>query len=218
MNLIREAQLKLYDNAYNMNNLSLRELLYFIVGNANGKREHIVNEILRLHDTVGLENVEYYDLLNINGVGMAMAQRLTAAFELGFQIEKQKRYKKGYYIISPEDAYQYVKDYSRYKQEYFIVLALDTKNQVILKKETFVGSLNASIVHPREVFKDAIRVSAASIIVAHNHPSGDPTPSPEDTQVTKRLVESGKVLGIEVLDHIVIGLNRFVSLKEKGYL
>ena len=86
------------------------------------------------------------------------------------------------------------------------------------KQTVFIGSLNASIVHPREVFKEAFRRSAASIICLHNHPSGDPSPSREDIEVTKRLVECGKIMGIEIFDHLIIGENKFVSLKEKGYL
>jgi DNA repair protein RadC len=97
-------------------------------------------------------------------------------------------------------------------------LYLNTKNQVLHKQTIFIGSLNASIVHPREVFREALKRSAASIICLHNHPSGDPAPSREDIEVTKRLVECGKMIGIDVLDHVIIGENKFVSLKEKGYL
>ncbi|GAE93031.1 DNA repair protein RadC [Gracilibacillus boraciitolerans JCM 21714] len=104
------------------------------------------------------------------------------------------------------------------KQEHFVALFLDTKNKVIHKETVFIGSLNASIVHPREVFRIAIKKASGSIIVCHNHPSGDPIPSNEDVQVTKRLKESGKMIGIEVLDHIIIGDGNFISLKEKGYL
>ena len=103
-------------------------------------------------------------------------------------------------------------------QEHFVALFLNTKNQIIHQQTIFIGSLNASIVHPREVFREAVKRSAASIIVAHNHPSGDPTPSQEDIQVTKRLNESGKMIGIDLLDHIIIGDRKFISLKEKGYL
>jgi len=104
------------------------------------------------------------------------------------------------------------------KQEHFIAMFLNTKNQVIHRQTIFIGSLNASIVHPREVYKEAVKRSAASVICAHNHPSGDPTPSQEDIHVTRRLTECGKMLGIELLDHLVIGDRNFVSLKEKGYL
>src|SRR5690625_7874704 len=103
-------------------------------------------------------------------------------------------------------------------QEHFVTLFLNTKNQIIHRQTIFIGSLNASIVHPREVFREAVKRSAASIIVAHNHPSGDPTPSQEDIHVTWRLVESGKMTGIELLDHLIIGNRKFVSLKEKEYL
>nr|WP_269746080.1 DNA repair protein RadC [Jeotgalibacillus campisalis] len=95
---------------------------------------------------------------------------------------------------------------------------LNTKNQVMHQQTIFIGSLNASIVHPREVFKEAFRRSAASIVCAHNHPSGDPAPSKEDIDVTRRLVECGKMIGIEVLDHLIIGDKKYVSLKEKGYM
>ncbi|MEC0493124.1 RadC family protein, partial [Bacillus glycinifermentans] len=100
----------------------------------------------------------------------------------------------------------------------FTCLYLNSKNQVIHKRTVFIGSLNSSIVHPREVFKEALKRSAASFICVHNHPSGDPAPSSEDIDVTRRLNECGQLIGIELLDHIVIGDQKFVSLKEKGYL
>ncbi|NRG43159.1 DNA repair protein RadC [Bacillus sp. CRN 9] len=100
----------------------------------------------------------------------------------------------------------------------YACLYLNTKNQILSKQTIFIGSLNASIVHPREVYKEAFRQSAASIICLHNHPSGDPAPSREDIDVTKRLAECGKIIGIEILDHIIIGEKKFVSLKEKGYI
>jgi DNA repair protein RadC len=104
------------------------------------------------------------------------------------------------------------------KREHFVALLLDTKNGVLRTKTVSIGDLSSSIVTPREVFKEAIRHSAASLIVAHNHPSGDPTPSPDDAAVTRRLQEAGELLGIELLDHIVLGDQRFVSLKEKGMM
>src|SRR5665647_1187816 len=107
----------------------------------------------------------------------------------------------------------------RYLQkEHFVCLFLNTKNHVIGQETLSMGSLNASIVHPREVFRAAIKRSSASIICVHNHPSGDPTPSPEDIQMTARLVEAGQIIGIEVLDHIILGDQNFVSLKEKGFM
>jgi len=109
-------------------------------------------------------------------------------------------------------------DMTSLKQEHFVVLFLNIKNQVMHRQTIFVGSLNASIVHPREIFREAVRRSTASIVCAHNHPSGNPAPSPEDIEVTKRLVEAGSIIGIELLDHVIIGDHQFISLKEKGFM
>lgn len=122
-------------------------------------------------------------------------------------------------ISCPEDAYLIAKQYLQYAdRENLIVLILNTKNAVTNINTVSTGSLNSSIVHPREVFKPAILGNGASIIIAHNHPSGDPTPSNEDINVTKRICEAGKILGIELLDHIIIGDDTYISLKEKGML
>lgn len=122
-------------------------------------------------------------------------------------------------IRSPQDSYEIFKEFlGEVDREYFVVLCLDTKNQPTNITVAHIGSLNASIVHPREVMKTAILSNAASIICCHPHPSGDPTPSPEDIQVTERLVEAGNIIGVDILDHIVIGDNCFISLKEKGYI
>lgn len=122
-------------------------------------------------------------------------------------------------VRSPEDGYQLMKLLLADKdREHFIVASLDTKNQPLSINVCHIGSLNASIVHPREVMKSAILSNAASIIVGHNHPSGLPEPSKEDIEVTRRLVEAGKIIGIEVLDHIIVGDESFISLKEKGYI
>lgn len=104
------------------------------------------------------------------------------------------------------------------KKEKFITLYLDTKNQILKEEVVSIGSLNASIVHPREVFKSALLESSASVIMVHNHPSGDPSPSREDIMVTEKLVEGGKLLGIDILDHIIIGDGRYVSLKDEGFV
>lgn len=122
-------------------------------------------------------------------------------------------------VTSPEDAYNLLKEFLvDSDRERFVVVCLDTKNQPTAINICHVGSLNASIVHPREVMKSAILSNAASVIVGHNHPSQDPTPSREDCEVTKRLVEAGKIIGIDVLDHLIVCEDKFVSLKEKGYV
>ena len=122
-------------------------------------------------------------------------------------------------ISKPSDVAKLVLDELRMlRQEVLILINLDTKNKVISKKEIFKGGLNSSLVHPREIFREAVKDSAASIIICHNHPSGDPTPSRDDINITTRLKECGKMMGIELLDHLIIGDNRFISLKEKDIL
>lgn len=122
-------------------------------------------------------------------------------------------------VKSPDDAYKLlIKFLADIDREYFLVVCLDTKNQPTAINICHIGSLNTSIVHPREVLKPAILSNSASIIVAHNHPSNDPTPSREDIEVTRRLVEAGKIIGIDVLDHLIICADKFISLKEKGHL
>lgn len=170
-------------------------------------------EGLRLLKAATLE-----EMTEIKGIGQAKAIQVLAAVEIGRRIANLN-YNDRYVIRSPEDGANYVMNDMRFlSQEHFVCLYLNTKNQVLHKQTIFIGSLNASIVHPREVFREALKRSAASIICLHNHPSGDPAPSREDIEVTKRLVECGKMIGIDLLDHLIIGENKFVSLKEKGYL
>lgn len=122
-------------------------------------------------------------------------------------------------VRSPEDGYNLLHQFlGNVDREHFVVVCLDTKNQPTNTNVCHIGSLNASIVHPREVMKPAILSNAASILVGHNHPSGNPEPSQEDIQVTRKLVEAGKIMGIDILDHIVMGDDSFVSLKEKEYI
>lgn len=165
-----------------------------------------------------LKDASVDEMTGLNGIGEAKAIQILAAVELGRRITNLC-YEDRYVIRSPEDCANYCMNDMRFlSQEHFVCLYLNTKNQVLHKQTIFIGSLNASIVHPREVFKEAFRRSAASVICIHNHPSGDPTPSREDIEVTKRLRECGKLIGIEVLDHLIIGEKKYVSLKEKGYL
>ncbi len=157
------------------------------------------------------------ELTKIKGIGKAKAVQLKAGIELGRRVARKQA--ALFTIRSPEDAADYLIQLLQLdQQEKFHVLYLNTKNQIVAEKTIFVGSLNASIVHPREVFKEAVKQSAASIIVAHNHPSGDPTPSREDIAVTKRLIEAGQMIGIECLDHLIVGDDCYISLKEQGYI
>lgn len=166
----------------------------------------------------GLTSASWQELAEIPGIGPAKAAQLLAGVELGRRISRSLPEER-YAIRSPRDAAQYVMDELRYqRQELFICLFLDTKYKVIDKKCIFKGSLNVSVVHPREVFHEAIRRSSAAVICVHNHPSGDPTPSREDIEVTERLVEAGRILGIDMIDHLIIGDQTYYSMKEKGLI
>jgi len=158
------------------------------------------------------------ELSNIRGMGLAKSAQLIAAVELGKRIALTTKV-NNYRIKSPMDVSSLLMEDLRYKKkEYFNILLLNTKHELISIENISIGSLNASIVHPREVFQRAIKRSSSAIILAHNHPSGDPSPSNEDIKITKRLKEAGNIIGIEVLDHIIIGDGTYCSLKEKEYL
>lgn len=201
--------------------LSNTELLAILL-RTGSKEESVLtlaNRILHHFDGLRmLKDATIEEMTSIHGVGMAKASQLIAAFELGRRMVRLE-YQNRYSIRNPEDCARYMMEEMRFlQQEHFVCLYLNTKNQVMHRQTIFIGSLNASIVHPREVFKEAFRRAAASIICLHNHPSGDPAPSREDIEVTKRLVECGKIIGIEILDHIIIGDHKFVSLKDKGHI
>ncbi|UUZ89453.1 DNA repair protein RadC [Paenibacillus sp. P25] len=165
-----------------------------------------------------LADMSLQQLTEIKGIGEAKALQIQAGIELGRRMARSSL-SDTVTIRSPQDVASLLTEELRYLQkEHFVCLFLNTKNHVIGQETLSMGSLNASIVHPREVFRAAIKRSGASIVCAHNHPSGDPTPSPEDIELTRRLAEAGGIIGIEVLDHIVIGDRGFVSLKELGWL
>jgi DNA repair protein RadC len=164
----------------------------------------------------GVANATIEEMARIKGVGPVKAVQIAAAFELGKRLAALSEEDRPV-IHSPQDvANLLLPELRDVKKEHFKSLLLDTKNRVQKIRTVSIGILDSSLVHPREVFKDAIQASAASIIVAHNHPSGDPTPSAEDKRVTQRLAEAGQILGIELLDHIILGDNRWISLKERG--
>jgi DNA repair protein RadC len=165
-----------------------------------------------------LVNLSTEQLTGIKGIGMAKALQIQAGIELGKRLSRSTLHEPTV-IRSPKDVAEYLMEEMRYLQkEHFVCLFLNTKNHILAKETISVGTLDASIVHPRDVFRSAINRNSSSVICAHNHPSGDPQPSQEDIKVTRRLVESGEIVGIEVLDHIVIGDRKFVSLKEQGLM
>lgn len=198
--------------------LTNAELLALIIGTGNRGESviHLAERLLATFgDLRGLLNCSVAELQEIPGIGPARASQLVAIVELSARVALARH--QQVVIRQPADVASMLMPRLQLEtQEVFIAVMLDTKNKVLAVEDVFRGSLNASIVHPREVFKKAISRSAAAIIVAHNHPSGDPTPSREDIEVTRRLAEAGKIIGIEVLDHVVFGDGKIVSMKEKG--
>jgi DNA repair protein RadC len=165
----------------------------------------------------GLHRASHAELSNLKGLGDAKSAQLLAAIELGRRIAISTPDARPT-ISSPADAANLLMyQLSALEQEYLYVLLLDTRNRLMGQpQEIYHGSLNTSQIRVSEIFREAVKVNAAGIIVVHNHPSGDPSPSPEDVAVTRLLIEAGKLLDIDVLDHLVIGRHRFVSLKERG--
>ena len=206
---------------YGADVLSLGELLAILLRSGTQQQNvmELANHLLSQHGGLrGVAGLSVHELSEIHGIGPAKAAQIKAAIEFGRRLvaaSPEERTK----ISSPRDVYNQVGPALRDEnREHFIALLLDTKNGLLRQITISVGDLSSSLVHPREVFAPAVRYSAASLIVAHNHPSGDPSPSPEDVQVTARLVEAGELLGITLLDHIVVGDLKWVSLKEKGLM
>ncbi len=201
--------------------LSNAELLAILLRTGTVAESAVTLATRLLSEAGGLRNLVNFsqnELVAIKGIGNAKALQIKAGIELGRRLARIAP-DQTVTVKSPRDAANVLMEDMRYLQkEHFVCLFLNTKNHVIAQETLSIGSLNASIVHPREVFRAAIQRSSASIICVHNHPSGDPAPSPEDIQITRRLFEAGELIGIEILDHIVIGDGRFISLKEQGLM
>ena len=159
----------------------------------------------------------YEDLSKISGIDSGKATTLLAAFELSKRALEVNDTNLPL-INGAKDTAAQLSDMRDLKKEHFVVLYLNAKNQLVHKETISMGTLNANLVHPREVFEPALKYSAAQIIAAHNHPSGDPKPSDDDMEITKRLTEAGKLMGIDMIDHIIISKNSYFSLKEEGCL
>lgn len=182
--------------------------------NALGLAHRLLSTFGDLH---GISQASHEELLKIKGIGPVKAAEIRAAFELGRRSAQNRAVYRSSIRLPRDVADLMMPEMRHLTQEHFVCLYLNTKNQVMGKQTVFVGSLDASIVHPREVFREAIKRSSASIICLHNHPSGDPTPSREDIAVTKTLQQAGDLIGISLLDHVIIGDGRYISLKEQGY-
>lgn len=201
--------------------LSAQELLSLIIGRGIPKKSvmNIAQELLAKFGNIkAISEASMEELSQIKGIGFAKAAQIEACFELGKRQELEPEL-ENLNIKDPQNVVKAIRASIRDKaKEHFKLILLNTRNKIIGISTISIGTLSANSVHPREVFKDAIMHNTASVVLAHNHPSGDPEPSKEDIAITKRLVESGKILGIEVLDHIVIGKNSFCSFKEKGLI
>ncbi len=195
--------------------LSDLELLAVLLEKGTKERDvfHIAKDILKLAED-DFNNLTLETLEKIKGVGLAKACKILAA------VEFSKRFfiKDSIKIKSAEDIVQLAEGLKNKKQEYFLTFTLDGANNLIQKRIVFIGTLNQSLVHPREVFADAITDRAASIILVHNHPSGSLTPSKEDKLITERLIKAGNIVGIKVLDHIIISKNGYFSFQKEGIL
>lgn len=199
-------------------NLSLQELLALIIERGNKQQNvlQLAQELVaRFGNLDNIKSASLEELKQIKGIGPATACKIKAALEIGKRGNKnfQQHQKK---INKPADVFKLLKPLiGDKKKEHFVVLSLDTKNNIISLDTISIGSLNISLAHPREIFQAAIKNSAATIILVHNHPSGDPTPSDNDLKITKRLLEISKLLGIRLIDHIIIGQNSYYSFSNQ---
>lgn len=197
--------------------LSNAELLAILLRNGTKHKNAIelANYIINkdLQGIRYLQDVTIEELCNIEGIGLSKATQIKAALELGIRVASYKP--KKYRVTNPWDIYKYYMEGLRYeKQEVFKVVLLNTKNEIITDIDVSIGTLNSSLVHPREVFREAIKRSSNKMILMHNHPSGNIDPSKEDKQITNRLIKCGEIIGIEVIDHIIIGDGTYFSFKE----
>ncbi len=207
---------------YGTESLSNTELIALIL-RCGSKNENVLGLSSRVLETVdglnGMLSAGIQDFLQINGIKKAKASRLIALCELTKRINSYRGTAEEIKITEPRIvANILMNEMQNLPQEVLKLIILNTKNVVISIKEVFKGSLNSSIVHPREIFSEALKKNAASIIICHNHPSGDPTPSKEDINITLRIKECGKIIGIELLDHVIIGNGNYASMKEKSII
>jgi DNA repair protein RadC len=202
---------------YGPTRLNNSELLAIILrtGTKDTNVVELSKKILTQISKHGFTEIAYEDLSHISGLGPAKACEIVACFELGKRLLKDKQTE---ILLSPQDVFDALKDIRDNKKEHFVIFYLDTRNQEIQREIISIGTLNASLVHPREVFEPAIRHLAAQIIITHNHPSGNPEPSQEDIEVTRKLAKAGELLGIEVIDHIIVTTKSYLSFKERNLI
>lgn len=201
--------------------LATHELLAILL--RTGPRESNVVQLalgllMEFEDLYALKMATLEELNAVKGIGKVKAIEIKACIELGLRIAQATQLKDGTITSTKEAGNLLMAEMRDLQQEHVVSLYLNTKNEIIKKKTIFIGSLNSSVAHPREIFREAVRFSAARIILAHNHPSGNPDPSEADLVFTKRMVECGDMMGIELLDHFIIGNKTYLSLKEYGVI
>ena len=197
---------------YGTNQLSEQDLISLLIKNKQAA-ENLTDQFENLYE---LKMASRTELMNIAGIGSQKANDLIAAMELGYRLATSLRPINGKASSSFVIGSRFIEELKDEEQEHFIVLCLNTKNEIIARKTISIGTLDQALVHPRDVFRFAIKNNAARIIAVHNHPSGNPEPSENDKTVTKRLIRSGDILGVEILDHIIVGNDSYISLRKRG--
>lgn len=200
--------------------LSNQELLAILLrtGSKNTNVMEVASKFLNYFNHLyELKNATLTEMMEIKGIGRIKAIELRAAIEFGYRIQQSTQLKLGKVSSSYQIAQNLIYELQDFQQEHLVCLYLNTKNEVIKQETVFKGSLNQSVAHPREIFRSAVKYSAARLILAHNHPSGNPTPSESDIHFTQRMQECGKMMGIEVLDHIIIGAQVYISMREENF-
>lgn len=198
---------------YGPERLSDSELLAILLrtGSEGINVVELAGKILRKFSGIGLAKASVKELKNTFGLGSAKACEISACFELGRRLLQNKQ---STLILSPKDVWDELKDIRDHKKEHFVIFFLDSRNQEIKREIVSVGSLNTNLVHPREVFEPAVRHLAAQIIIAHNHPAGSSEPSEGDSIMTQKLIQAGKLLDIEIIDHVIVARGEFYSYRE----
>lgn len=200
--------------------LSNQELLAILLrtGSKNTNVMEVASKFLNYFNHLyELKSATLTEMMEIKGIGRIKAIELRAAIEFGYRIQQSTQLKLGKVSSSYQIAQNLIYELQDFQQEHLVCLYLNTKNEVIKQETIFKGTLNQSVAHPREVFRSAVKCSAARLILAHNHPSGNPTPSESDIHFTQRMQECGKMMGIEVLDHIIIGEQAYISMREENF-
>lgn len=199
--------------------LSNAELLAIILRTGNKKENvmELTHKLLQKYHLKSLSRISISTITKLSGIGEAKACQIVACFELGRRLAAFNKERKIKINSAKEIAKMFMPEMSTLKKEHLVSVYLDTRMRIIKEEITFVGSLNTSVTHPREIFQPAISEGAVAVILIHNHPSGDPNPSEEDIETTKQLAAAGKIMGIEILDHVIIGDKKYYSLRDKGH-